>query len=135
MLFLLLSVALAADVDFDLRDRRSELYPLAIEYQLPDPGVALGLSASYGFGAGHFYAGDPQAGALHATGQLATLSMGVLGSVMLTMPHDDQRTVGAAVMGFGFGSYGLLRMLDGITAPRTARREGKRLLLTAPEPQ
>lgn len=89
---------------------------LMVELSLPDPAVAMQLSAFVGFGAGHFYACQTQTGTAHLLIQLAGAGLLGAGIVMATESPGDSTGIlyiGTAVLSGG-------RFVDLVTAHRSA---------------
>jgi hypothetical protein len=93
-----------------------------VQATLPDPNTALNQSLIVGFGAGHFYAKQPQIGYIHASVQVAALgiagvSAGLATQVSSSGTKGQRRT---AMMFVGFGVFGVARLVDTYTAPISA---------------
>ncbi len=89
-----------------------------IEHTLPDPNVALNQSLIVGFGAGHFYAKQPQKGYIHAGIQ------GLFAVTALLGVQQASRSSGYGWENLSYASLGLLgaaRLSDAYTAPYSAR--------------
>jgi hypothetical protein len=84
MLLLLAGLTMAAGAS-DFEDY------LDAKYQYPDPAVATTLSASIGFGAGHFYARRPAAGMTHFMFQAGGLTMVGYGTYQMLDALTDIR--------------------------------------------
>lgn len=107
MLFLWLAIARAAPLD---------------AHELPDPGAAAVLSASVGFGAGHFYARNPGVGTPLLFGQ------GIAAGMMLAsgaMPPTARRDPNPGLALAGAGLFLVTRAIDVIAAPYSARRAAR----------
>lgn len=93
---------------------------MALEAEAPDPTTALLASAFVGFGAGHFYAGDPQRGAIHAGIQ----GSGVLFFVGGLLAKDVDTAMALSNLGYTILAVG--RLADIYTAPQTAHEQAAR---------
>jgi hypothetical protein len=83
---------------------------------LPDPGAAAVLSGTVGFGAGHFYAKQPQAGFGHLTAQ-------ALGLMATAAGFGVDSSQAARGLWAGGGALFLAgRIMDVVTAPQSAHR-------------
>lgn len=85
---------------------------------LPQPGVALGLSALVGFGAGHFYAGRDAAG----LGFVAADFAGAIVTSAGFLAEDPEIRAGA--VGVGLSMLSFTRLIEIGTAPHAARVGG-----------
>lgn len=102
-----------------------EAYLLA---SLPDPGAATTLSAFIGFGAGHFYAGEPEVGGLHFAMQTVGAGTAIGTSVALVADSRVDPEVASAVIVGGSIVFALSRLVDIGTAPQSARRAARRTI-------
>lgn len=95
--------------------------PASVWVEMPDQGVAMGLSAIVGYGAGHFYARKPGVGLLFAVVETVGTGLLTVGAVELE----------PGVMNAGLGLLGAGRLIDLTTAPRSARQRGLEMLEAA----
>lgn len=91
-----------------------------VEY-LPDPAAAAVLSTSLGFGAGHFYAGNPQQGSAFFVSQAAGVTAACIGGAVATgFIETRDPKAGVPALTTGITLFVLSRMFDIATAPGAA---------------
>lgn len=106
---------------------------------VPDDTTAVLLSRYVGFGAGHFYAENPDEGAVHATIQSFGLAIGAGGGISMALASGQVPTseydAGAlnrqysTAVGFIAGGVAIFlvdRLFDIARAPRSVRTWGSR---------
>ena len=100
---------------------------------LPDPATATLKSALIGFGAGHMYACQSQAGAAHALAQVAAIA-GIAGTAAWAgeEPIKFTNKGGPVLMGTAIGALVITRLIDVASAPASARASSKAILDGAP---
>jgi hypothetical protein len=127
--FLLLAAALAMGGEASDADRFAIQYEYKLDMQTPDEHVALLESAYVGFGAGHFYARQPELGAGMAAMQVIGLSM-LGGSLAFRAQHPTrwENGAGTPVLIGGAGVFLVGRALDIALAPASARRTTRAVL-------
>ncbi len=85
--------------------------------EMPDPGAAVGLSATIGFGTGHYYSGNRNLGATF----LAVEGLGLVGTAIGTgLIADGDVDSGQSLWYAGLGLFTLGRLLDIGMAPKSA---------------
>lgn len=96
--------------------------------EVPDPGAAAQLSAFPGFGAGHFYAQQPERGAVFAGTQAVGLLM-MAGSYAWSVerPQRWANNGGPAIGTAGATIFLTSRIVDQVLAPYSAHRTGRKL--------
>jgi hypothetical protein len=104
------------------RALRAEL--LRMEAAVPDSGVAVGLSAAIGFGAGHFYAQRPKAGVVFLLTQ--TVASGLYIGALASAEPKPGLAVASGV------ALGLSRLVELPTAGVAARAARMEWIETAP---
>jgi hypothetical protein len=132
-LLLLLAATLAMGGEASDADRFAIQYEYKLDMQTPDEDVALLESVHVGFGAGHFYARQPELGAGMAAVQVVGLSM-LGGSIAFRAQHPTrwENGIGAPVLLGGAGIFLLGRALDIGLAPASARRTTRAVLAQQP---
>lgn len=122
MLILALAAAALAEEPAHMTAEWRRAY---LEATLPDPGVAFGMSTIYGFGAGHFYAGNPRVGIIHAGVQGGGVALAGVGlSVVAGGACNNKPCVKSqiAMASVGITAFLLDRVIDAVTAPGSAHR-------------
>lgn len=106
---------------------RDDMAVVLLEHTVPNPTTALLSSAIVGFGAGHFYANDRDAGLVYLGTQAGGLALWGLGRLIAMDAWTD--TGRAAAMGMAWTGLALTvgsRMVDTATAPDAAHAEARR---------
>lgn len=100
---------------------------LLLDHTVPDPTTALLSSALVGFGAGHFYAHDMDAGWLHLGLQAGGLGLWGLSALIKPAAWNPSGQTAAKAIGvLGLGITVGSRLWDAGTAPRAAEIEARR---------
>jgi hypothetical protein len=102
-----------------------DTWALKVQLTAPDPTAAFLQSAIIGFGSGHFYCNDPQAGYIHLGVQAGGAVLIGAGTALASRSPD---AAGAAVV--GAVATVVSRVVELVTVPYAARREAERLVAT-----
>jgi hypothetical protein len=99
-----------------------------LEQQLPDPNTAMLQSLVFGFGAGHYYAGNNKRGRLHMGMQAGGLALSALSFLYGAKIADEtwKYELASGTMVVGGAVFGADRVWDIYTAPSSAHDVGRR---------
>lgn len=102
-----------------LREDRCSPYHLLAT--LPDPGVAMMISGSIGFGTGHFYARQPERGIGFFLGEGIAAAVGAIGYANISNAEllEEEPERGPLIV--GSAAFGLLRIADWAMAYQSAQ--------------